>query len=378
MKSLKYLGFLLLIIPLMFSCSNNTTEVSTVATPTFSVAGGTYTSAQPLEISCTTDGAIIKYTTDGTGPDTSVTAITYSTAITVSHDQTIKAVAIKDGWDNSTIVSATFVIYNQMSHVASGTFTMGRTKASGLTEYDDELPTHAVTLTKSFYISKFEVQQTEWLAVMGSNPSEFSSDTSRPVEMVSWYAVLVYCNKRSMNEGLTPAYSIGGHTDPVTWGVIPTTNNVTWNGAICNWNANGYRLPSEAEWEFAARGGVSTPDFIFSGSDDVGTVSWYDGNAGTSTHSVGQKQANGLGLYDMSGNVQEWVWDWYSNSYYTSGAVTDPTGPTSGTIHTIRGGSWDTPASWSRIVFRNYGTPEKEAPKVINNRLGFRVVRTAQ
>lgn len=268
-------------------------------------------------------------------------------------------------------------ILGQMVFVPGGTFSMGRTRESGLVQYADELPVHQVTLG-SFYIGRCEVRQSQWAAVMSSNPSIFSGNGSRPVEMVSWYAVLVYCNKRSLMEGLTPAYCINGSTDPRDWGVIPTNTDSIWNAVVCNWSAAGYRLPTEAEWEYAARGGITNPDFIFAGNDSVGIVAWYNDNSENTTHPVGQKQANGLGIFDLSGNVQEWCWDWYNPAYYSSSPLINPTGPATGTAHSIRGGSWQQTASASRIAFRNYGTPGREDTRVVNSRLGFRVVRTYQ
>lgn len=384
MKSLKYLALLLIIVPFIFSCSENTTETNTVATPTFSVAGGDYMTTQVVSIACATADATIRYTTNGTEPDSLSTL--YVGPITVATDVTLKAKGFKAGWNPSSTATVTYLIlFNEMVSVPGGSFTMGRTL--GGTGYNDELPTHTVTLSP-FYISKFEVKQAEWIAVMGSNPSNFTGDLNRPVEKVSWYATLVYCNKRSIAEGLTPAYTINGSTNPTAWGTIPATNNATWNNVVCELGANGYRLPTEAEWEFAARGGVSTPDYLYSGGDTVGNVAWYQTNSGSTSHTVGQKIANALGLYDMSGNVQEWVWDWYG--LYNSSSAINPTGPISNADNrkVIRGGSWNskgvyTPGSTDvRLVFRNYGTPDdtegaKGEAKVYNERLGFRVVRSS-
>jgi formylglycine-generating enzyme required for sulfatase activity len=343
--------------------------INQVASPVFTPAAGTYNSAQSVIITTATSGATIRFTTNGSDPDT--TSTVYTVPINVITNTTIKAKAFKVGFNPSGTVSAAYVITSNMVNIPAGTFTMGRASGTG---YADEQPTHSVTLS-AFYIGKYEVKQSEWLAVMGSNPSSFTGDTSRPVEMVSFYSVMVYCNKRSINEGLTPAYTINGSTDPATWGAIPTTNNATWNAATFSYSATGYRLPTEAEWEYAARGATNSPDYLYAGSNTVGDVSWYDTNAGSTTHVVGQKTANGLGLYDMSGNVQEWVWDWYGT--YSSGAVTNPTGPSSNPtdLHVIRGGSWDQTNNASRVVYRSYGTPEKNSPKVFNDRLGFRVVR---
>ncbi len=339
------------------------------ATPVITPVSGTYNEAKTITITTTTAGATIKYTLDGTDP--TINSTTYTAAFQLNHNATIKAIAVKDQMDNSPIATNTYVIYFNMISLTGGSFTMGRTTGSG---YADELPAHSVTLAP-FYMGKYEITQAEWFDVMGTNPSHFTGDTNKPVEMVSFYSVLVYCNKRSIKEGLTPVYTINNSTDPASWGAVPSVNNATWNAAAMNMNANGYRLPTEAEWEFAARGGTNTPDFLYAGSDVIDNVAWYTSNSGNATHAVGNKAGNGLGFFDMSGNVQEWVWDWYSDTYYNSSPASNPTGPATGTSHTIRGGGWDDPTGNCRVAFRNWGSPEKGDPKVKNSKLGFRVVR---
>jgi formylglycine-generating enzyme required for sulfatase activity len=370
MKSIKYLALLILIIPILFSCES-TTSVNTVATPVITPESGTYTSAQSVTITCATDGATIYYTMDGTDPTSASTM--YAGAIDVVANATIKAMATKVDLNDSAIATKIYAIYNNMVMLDAGSFVMGRTVGAGDA---DELPVHSVTLS-AFYIGKYEVTQAEWFATMGNNPSNFLGDNNRPVEQVSFYQVLVYCNTRSMDEGLTPAYTLNNSTNPANWGSIPVANSAIWNTITCSLTANGYRLPTESEWEYAARGGTNTPDFLYAGSDTVANVSWYNVNAVSTTHPVGQKTANGIGAFDMSGNVQEWVWDWYGT--YTSASATNPTGPASNVNdrHVIRGGSWDRTASDSRVVFRNWGTPDKGMDRVSNSGLGFRVVRAA-
>lgn len=373
MKSLRFLLLLIIALPLLFSC-DPITEVDTVETPVISPNGGLYTSSQNVTITCATVDATIKYTTDGTEPDSSATAMTYTDPIVVNTNKTIKAIAIKDDWNDSDIATAVFTVYDKMVSIPAGTFTMGRTTGTG---DPDELPAHSVNISKAFYIGKYEVTQAEWAAVMGSTPSNFAGD-NRPVEQINFYSTLVYCNKRSIAEGLTPVYTISESTNPTVWGAIPTTNTASWNAAICNWNANGYRLPSEAEWEYAARGASNTPDYLYSGSDTIGDVAWYETNSNAMTHDVGLKNPTVKGTYDMTGNVQEWVWDWFSLDYYASSPSIDPYGPATGTVHVMRGGSWDQNAGQCRIAFRNWGSPEKGEDRVSNSRLGFRVVRTAE
>ncbi|MDD4310228.1 MAG: SUMF1/EgtB/PvdO family nonheme iron enzyme [Candidatus Cloacimonetes bacterium] len=243
--------------------------------------------------------------------------------------------------------------------VPGGTFTMGDTRGGG---NSNELPTHSVTLN-SFYLGKYEVTQSEWQTVMGSNPaSGYGVGANYPVYNVSWYAILKYCNLRSMAEGLTPAYTINYTTNPEYWGAVPTSSNSMWNAAICNWSANGYRLPTEAEWEYAARGATSNPDYLYSGSDDINAVAWYwdNNNSGgypSGSKPVGLKVPNGLGLYDMSGNVGEWCWDWYGSSYYSSSPGNNPTGPASGSYRVKRGGLWYFSASSCRVAYRSGNSP---------------------
>jgi len=135
--------------------------------------------------------------------------------------------------------------------------------------------------------------------------------------------------------------------------------------------ADGWRLPTEAEWEYAARGGQEARETIYAGSNDVGTVEWYSNNSNSRTQPVGGKQANELGLHDMSGNVWEWCWDWYDSDYYGSAAARDPAGPISGSRRVIRGGSWNHDAAVTRVAVRDYGTPSRSS----YGSIGFRLVR---
>ena len=181
-------------------------------------------------------------------------------------------------------------LINNMVYVSNGTFTMGGTSEQGSDAEFDEKPTHSVTLS-SYYICKYEVTQALWRAVMGSNPSNFKGD-NLPVENVSWYDCQTFINRLNSYTG-------------------------------CN-----FRLPTEAEWEFAARGGNYSRHYKYSGSNYISDVGWYDDNSGNRSFPVGTKQANELGLYDMNGNVWEWCSDWYGS--YNSYSQTDPTGPNSG------------------------------------------------
>ncbi|ABX42472.1 formylglycine-generating enzyme family protein [Lachnoclostridium phytofermentans] len=183
-----------------------------------------------------------------------------------------------------------------------------------------------------FYIGKYEITQKEWTEVMGSNPSNFKGD-NLPVETVSWYDCIEYCNKRSLKEGLEPYYNIDKNTiDPNN---MSEYDSVKWIVTI-NDGANGYRLPTEAEWEYAASGGSKSKNYKYSGNNEVDKVGWFWRNAGNtyltgdwtwaiveynknSTKTIGEKNANELGLYDMSGNVREWCFDWYEDAEQSSG-----------------------------------------------------------
>jgi len=192
----------------------------------------------------------------------------------------------------------------------------------------------------SLWVCDHEVTQEEYQSVMGENPSGFSG-SNKPVENVSWYHALVYCNKRSIAEGLTPCYKINSKTNPNSWGEIPDPvfrGDPAWDAATCDFNANGYRLPTEAEWEYFARGGntSNSGQTTYSGSNAIGNVAWYDGNSGKETHEVKTKAPNALGLYDISGNVWEWCWD----SYGPISTDTPSTGAASSSYRIQRGGSW--------------------------------------
>ena len=236
-----------------------------------------------------------------------------------------------------------------MVRVEGGSFQMG-SPPSESGRFDNEGPQHQVRVS-TFYMSRYEVTQKEWREVMGSSPSRFSGD-NLPVEQVSWYDAVVYCNVLSVQKGLTPVYTING------------------TSVTANWSADGYRLPTEAEWEYAARGGNASNGYLYAGSDNADEVAWYRDNSGDATHPVGGKAPNELGLYDMSGNVWEWCWDWYGWDYYESSPSSDPRGPASGSYRVHRGGSWHDRARDLRSANRFDGSPGLSVSIV-----GFRLVR---
>ncbi|MBP5602350.1 MAG: SUMF1/EgtB/PvdO family nonheme iron enzyme [Treponema sp.] len=204
----------------------------------------------------------------------------------------------------------------------------------------------------SFEIGKYPVTQKLYQSIMGENPSECKGE-NRPVEQVSWYDAVKFCNKLSKKDGLTSCYSGSGES------------------IRCNFRANGYRLPTEAEWEFAARGGNNSKGYKYSGSDDLDEVGWYNYNSEKQTNDVGQKEPNELGIYDMSGNVWEWCNDWYGN--YPSRNETDPFGALSGYSRVVRGGSWYDNGDSCAVSIWYYNNN----PGSSNSVLGFRVVRSS-
>jgi len=279
-------------------------------------------------------------------------------------------------------IAITVQSFMEMVNVGAGIFQQGQNGNGSSGNIENA---RRVTLTQGFYIGKYEVTQEQYQTVMGTNPSYFTTDADagetqsrRPVEQISWYAALVFCNKLSIAEGLTPAYRINNSTDPAVWGNVPTNYDATWNDVTIESGSTGYRLPTEAQWEYAAKGGTlaSTPKKIYSGSDTVGDVAWYTGNSGSKTHEVGKKAANELGLYDMSGNVSEWCWDRESVPFggYPWGEVTDPMGRSSGGTRVIRGGSCYSGDYQVRSVYRDVGNPNYTYDNDYGD-CGFRVVR---
>ena len=199
--------------------------------------------------------------------------------------------------------------------IPAGEFMMGSKNGD-----DDEKPVHRVRISKAFYLGKYEVTQAQWQAVMGDNPSRFKGDTL-PVEQVSWEDVQEFIRRLNTKEG-----------------------------------GSKYRLPTEAEWEYAARAGTTTAYSFGDNPRQLGEYAWFSENSGNTTHPIGQKKSNKWGLYDMHGNVWEWVQDWYSNDAYKSSPSTavDPKGPPAGSYRVYRGGGWINGAVVCRSALRLY------------------------
>jgi formylglycine-generating enzyme required for sulfatase activity len=232
--------------------------------------------------------------------------------------------------------------------VPAGEFLMGSPNSDKDAE-TDENPPHRVLITRPFYLGATEVTQDQYRAVTGANPSYFRGSDDLPVENVSWDEAVAFCNRLSEREGLKPYYESG------TWG--PS-------------GGDGYRLPTEAEWEYACRAG-SRARFNFGDNEaNLGEYAWFERNSYGKTHPVGHKRPNAFGLYDMHGNVWEWCWDGYEKTYYANSPGADPPGPSQAAHRVIRGGSWSRYQLLCRSARRNW-----KGPDLGDNFLGFRVAR---
>ena len=256
-----------------------------------------------------------------------------------------------------------------MVRIPSGSFLMG-SSVDEPGRQANEGPQWQVTLD-SFYMGRYLVTQEQWVAVMGTNPSHFTGNINRPVENVSWYDTIVFSNKLSFMAGLSPAYEIRcavndeWTTNPDRWGTVPTNSDIRWNNVRIVPGSTGYRLPTEAQWEYAARAGSTT---LFNFGNRITSEYANFGNNHRETTLVGSFPPNAWGLYDMHGNLVEWVWDWMGP--YPSIAQNDPIGPIAGTIRVLRGGSWNLSAQFLRSAQR-FGNDPSDG--WFND--GFRLVR---
>ena len=251
----------------------------------------------------------------------------------------------------------------------------------------DEVEENISVITKPYYLGKNQITRKQFKDVMGVDPSDTakSSGMTDPVQMVSWYHAIAFCNKLSLLEGLTPAYTVEGVSDwaNLAFGDIPRSFHTDWDDAICDWGSSGYRLPTEMEWMWAAmgapadgqNGGTNTTGYLkafagqgYGAGTSIDDYAWYKENSDGKTHPVGKKLSNELGLYDMSGNVMEWCWDWKND--YPSGLEKDYKGADSGSFRQSRGGSWGIDASGCSFAYRYSDNPYKR-----NNGSGFRVLR---
>jgi len=258
-----------------------------------------------------------------------------------------------------------------MALIPGGTFQMGSTPEITLYPESAEQPIHTVTVS-SFYMDTTLVTQGDYLTLRGYNPSQYTGDTRNPVEQVTWFDAVLYCNARSKRDGKDTVYSYTAVARDSVW-----CNNLS--GLNADFTKNGYRLPTEAEWEYACRAGTTT-DYYWGGnyppmtSADSAALNnhavWY-GDAPNGTQRVATKQPNPFGLYDMGGNVWEWCYDWSAD--YTASSQTNPVGPDTGTLRVLRGGAWLYDCYFVRASFRLSYYPDYQFSPYIY--LGFRCVR---
>jgi formylglycine-generating enzyme required for sulfatase activity len=239
-----------------------------------------------------------------------------------------------------------------LKRIPAGTFLMGSDPQEVILL--DTKPQHTVKITRAFYLGLYEVTQLEYQQIMGKNPSRFRSADRLPVEQVSWLDAATFCNKLSERERRNPYYRIEGERVRVLAG-------------------DGFRLPTEAEWEYACRAGTTTR-FPTDGNDTkLGSYAWFEGNSAAKTRKVGEKRPNRFGLYDMLGNVFEWCGDWFDVDFYKNSPATDPIGASRSELRVIRGCAWNTNAVLVRSAYRNRGLPLDRYDYI-----GFRVAATSE
>ena len=276
-------------------------------------------------------------------------------------------------YDFNTTITSNIKLYpvfykpiSDMVYVQGATID-GAITAEGYTK-SINFKSNVIQIIKNFYMSETEITQLEYELYCTYHSdlypdSTYGDSQNHPAYYVSFFDALVYCNKRSINEGLTPYYTIDGQTNPDAWGIIPTSDYSVWCDVTCDFEADGYRLPTMAEWEYAARGGngLSGYQYKYAGSDNIDEVAWYYNNANNKNQTVKCKKANGLGLYDMSGSVFEWCWD--RDTSYGGG----------NTARYVAGGDWNLKAPYCVVSYRGFYKPHLYCQSY-----GFRVVRTAK
>ncbi len=330
----------------------------TIANPVISSPTGTYYQQLLISLTCPTAGALIKYTLDGTDPDENSTQ--YSIPFTLDHSTVLKVKAFKENYLPSSIIQTEYEIF--LSSVPGMLFVQGGMFNNGSANVN----------LSDFYMGIYEVTQSEWFYIMGDHPSSgVGIGDNFPVYGISWFSVIKYCNLKSIHDGKTPCYIYDTFgTNPADWPEGWNTVSENHLKITCDWQADGYRLPSEMEWLYAALGGNRTHNYTYSGTNNLSEAGWYQGNSGNYTHVIGGKKNNELGFKDLTGNVLEWCWDIYGD--YSTTDENNPHGIETGSLRVYRGGCWFSEDTNCRNDFRsrNYAT-------TVNNGIGFRLVRKA-
>jgi len=337
--------------------------VSSLDAVNFSLPSGTYTEQTELSLSCSNPYAKIRYTLNGSSP-TEYSGFIYNASepILLMSNVIVRAIAYLPGFLSSPVAEAVYTVSS--SQPEDFVFVQGGSFHNG---------TSNITLS-DFYIGKTEVTQASYTAVMGSDPSAgYGIGAEYPVYNATWFNAVEYCNRRSILDGLSPVYTYNDGTDfgtdPGNWPTDWNQVDANQNFISVNWTANGYRLPTEMEWMFAAKGGNLSQNYTYCGSNDINAVSWYNAVSGNSTHPTGVLLPNELGLYDMGGNVWEWCWDFHADAYPV-GDQTNPTGPSTGLYRLLRGASAFSPQDQCTAYYRN-----TIWPTFVTQSLGFRMVR---
>ena len=390
----------LMLAALVIGCKTNVNSAPETFTVTFSVDGGNGTLKAKADGIAETDkspitvekGKSVTFTAyPANGYEVDKWTVTPSEALQTGGKAGEATATVKVNAD--TTVKVTFkpvasppppAPFGKTYKVGDVAFTMKEIAAvtNGSVGHSDESDNkpHKISLS-AYLIGETEVTQELWEAVMGagSNPSNFSSGPEgtevqgkRPVEQVSWYHCIAFCNKLSLKLGLTPCYAVTVSGSPIdfetlAYSAIPTSNNTDWNDTVLDMSKNGFRLSTEAEWEWAAKGRTEDKWSGTNVESELVSYAWYGDKDHGKTHEVKKKSPNGYGLYDMSGNVGEWCWDRYSSTT-PAGGQTDPQGAASGSDRVFRGGSWDDVARLCVV-----GRRSSIKPDFCDGNLGFRV-----